>query len=89
MALVVLGAEAVAAVGLVLQVSDPRKKELVTGVMVFPFQLWDKIYIGLVAGVVDRGWPPLVLEVAALVEVVGVLWEITLAQPWAWAVAGL
>jgi hypothetical protein len=89
MALMVLGAEAVAAVGLVLQESDPRKKELVTGVMVFPFQLWDKIYIGLVAGVVDRGWPPLVLEVVDLVEVAEASREITLAQPWARAVAGL
>ena len=60
-----------------------------TEAMVFPLQLQVKTYIGLVAGVVDRGWPPLVLEVVDLVEVAGVLWEITLAQPWALAVAGL
>ncbi len=89
MALVVLGVEAVVAVGLVLQVSDPRKKEQVTGVMAFPLQLWDKIYIGLVAGVVDRGWPPLVLEVAALVEVAEASREILLVQPWGLEVAGL
>ena len=51
------------------------------GVMVFPFQLWDKIYIGLVAGVVDRGMQSSVLEMAALVEVAEASGEILLVQP--------